>query len=195
MAPANRGRLPPQTRPNHRLESSPEPRRTESGNRRRCRSRASEPTWQPETRIRSKYPAGNLQRAPRKGHSTALRRCCPSRWIFTSPPERSLFRMRRAQSAGERKLRREKPDSRQIIYCSCDVLLSDKPVLSTDCFPNIGLKIITEPGSLEDSPCLERDKLSNRPAQHGRVSAAIAITIGNYLFNPTTAPPTVETTE
>ncbi len=30
-------------------------------------------------------------------------------------------------------------------------------------FPNIGFKIITEPGSLEDSPCLERDKLSNRP--------------------------------
>src|SRR5208283_5098356 len=29
-------------------------------------------------------------------------------------------------------------------------------------FPNIGSKIITEPGSLEDSPCLERDKLSNR---------------------------------
>jgi hypothetical protein len=33
-------------------------------------------------------------------------------------------------------------------------------------FPNIGFKIITEPGSLEDLPCLERDKLSNRPAQY-----------------------------
>jgi hypothetical protein len=29
-------------------------------------------------------------------------------------------------------------------------------------FPNAGSKIITELGSLEDSPCLERDKLSNR---------------------------------
>jgi hypothetical protein len=31
-------------------------------------------------------------------------------------------------------------------------------------FPNAGFKIITEPSSLEDSPCLERDKLSNRHA-------------------------------
>ena len=35
-------------------------------------------------------------------------------------------------------------------------------------FPNIGFKIITETSSLEDSPCLERDKLSNRRRQHDR---------------------------
>jgi len=35
-------------------------------------------------------------------------------------------------------------------------------------FPNIGFKIITETSSLEDSPCLERDKLSNRHLQHDR---------------------------
>ena len=29
-------------------------------------------------------------------------------------------------------------------------------------FPNVGLKTITEPGSLEDLPCLEGDKPSNR---------------------------------
>ena len=34
-------------------------------------------------------------------------------------------------------------------------------------FPLIGFQIITEPGSLEDSPCLERDKLSNRPVKYG----------------------------
>jgi hypothetical protein len=33
-------------------------------------------------------------------------------------------------------------------------------------FPNAGSKIITERGSLEDSPCLERDKLSNGQRKH-----------------------------
>jgi hypothetical protein len=33
-------------------------------------------------------------------------------------------------------------------------------------FPNAGSKIITELSSLEDSPCLERDKLSNRRFQY-----------------------------
>jgi len=35
-------------------------------------------------------------------------------------------------------------------------------------FPNAGFKIITEPSSLEDSPCLERDKPSNRRDQYRR---------------------------
>lgn len=34
-------------------------------------------------------------------------------------------------------------------------------------FPNAGSQIITEPGSLEDLPCLERDKLSNRRSKDG----------------------------
>ena len=33
-------------------------------------------------------------------------------------------------------------------------------------FTNIGFKIITETSSLEDSPCLERDKLSNGHPNH-----------------------------
>jgi hypothetical protein len=32
----------------------------------------------------------------------------------------------------------------------------------TRLFPNFGFQIITETGSLEDLPCLERDKRSNR---------------------------------
>ncbi|HXR05559.1 MAG TPA: hypothetical protein VN836_12715 [Verrucomicrobiae bacterium] len=51
---------------------------------------------------------------------------------------------------------------------------------STRLFPLIGFQIITEPGSPEDLPCLERDKLSNRhlqfdwfPAEWQQLSATI----------------------
>ena len=56
-------------------------------------------------------------------------------------------------------------------------------------FPNAGSKIITELSSLEDSPCLERDKLSNRTSVSLTGFGGIATTIGNYLLenNPVVA--------
>ena len=52
-------------------------------------------------------------------------------------------------------------------YFIAHVILTVRPTATFyRLFPNAGSKIITEQGSLEDLPCLERDKLSNRQLQY-----------------------------
>src|SRR3954468_19016820 len=65
----------------------------------------------------------------------------------------------------------------EVIFCGVEGKISHKqfrthaiPLLSTNLalfrlIPTIGFKIITEPSSPEDSPCLEKDKRSNRSLQ------------------------------
>jgi hypothetical protein len=61
----------------------------------------------------------------------------------------------------------------EVVFCGVEGKISNKQFITHvmfNCpdhcffrlFPNIGFKIITEPSSLEDSPYLEMDKLSNR---------------------------------
>jgi hypothetical protein len=49
-------------------------------------------------------------------------------------------------------------------------------------FPLIGFQIITEVTSLEDLPCLERNKLSNRHRNMPHAAGKARI-IGNYLLD------------
>lgn len=49
-------------------------------------------------------------------------------------------------------------------------------------FPNVGSKIITEPGSLEDSPCLEKETSYLTDGYRMTVSGKIAMIIDNYLW-------------
>jgi hypothetical protein len=67
-------------------------------------------------------------------------------------------------------------------------LLSDKPVLSTDCSRTPGLKSSLNQVHLKIHHAL---KGTSYPTDQCSVtgSAAIATTIGNYLFAPTITPP------